>query len=1101
MTQGIADGVHAIASAPSDTAAAATTAAATAATSTAATAATADAPAAEGEDGRRSVGNPPSIGAMRMLRSFSDPSSRNAATAACTLPVTTEPAHLHSSAGAPSLASPAALKRKASSLSSNNLVMDAERQRAHDLLQRHTIVTGDAAGYVSLWHVREKAPIRTTNAHESPVVALLPLSAAPTPRSPPSSAAPSHAARAAVAVATPSAESPSLPADSAPGSAGAPPSLRAAKERWQRSAAAAATGEAVRGGVSRADPRLSALLVTACHEGHVKVWDTSGYKFMPLGAFQVEERGVTCAALRCTQTILLGFDHGAVQLWRLPELPTPQLFPDLADPAAQRERMEASWQLAPALCLGSAEPHAARVSSLSCAADGRIFLSASPSDHTVALWSLADFTPLRTFVFNQPPYHAVCLDPPTGFLAALGDSVEHVPLPDDTLPAPVDADAMDAALALLAATAATRPRRGGRHKPLKEVGAAGIAQLLCGSSGGATGGARAGASVVGSAVGDEELWAALDLAEALRAGYGDDDDDDEGEEEEEAAAAAAEAAAERGGAGERAAASADGGAKGKQRRPTAGRASARPARRSGGSRGVSRHPGVGKEGALSFVAGPVSVSSRPPTAVGSLDEVTIRMQKALLSLATKASEASLPPPPRPPPPQVLVAQSAPFIPPPSSLLGTYPAKLGLLLRAMKQSGAPYASPSADLARAESLARPRLPRSSSSEPHRPSTSDVALRPPPAGAPRPAGSVPPPPTALTPALPLPAPTRLKPSAAAARSPHSRNTRSRGGARPSAPDAAWWGGADPLGVPGPIPDPNCRRIVTTSAMPSSPEQPAAADGEVVRAPAALGGAVEADAAGGTGALAVCLERTDSTGSVEGEAMASPEAASPSDRSAELTAPPGANATTASWLADLVAELVSAVVHRASEPRPRRPRDAACAPSASPTTEVRIEHAEGAAAAAEGAAAAAEGAAAAAEPISAHHGAAAAASVAHGVVVEVSSPVAEPRARPQALDARSLEAANARLHNAVISHHYLDYPGRGLNVMSHVYRREGAAPTSSALAAGSPPLARPFTTPAESLPQAATASPSTFAAAQLAAESSAAAEGLQPLVSAEVY
>ena len=81
--------------------------------------------------------------------------------------------------------------------------------------------------------------------------------------------------------------------------------------------------------------------------------------------------------------------------------------------------------------------------------DGRLLLSAS-ADHTVTLWSLCDFTPTRTFVFSKAPSHAIPLEPEDfAFVAAVGDSLERVPLTEQMLPLAADRGAMDAAQLLM----------------------------------------------------------------------------------------------------------------------------------------------------------------------------------------------------------------------------------------------------------------------------------------------------------------------------------------------------------------------------------------------------------------------------------------------------------------------------------------------------------------------------------------------------------------------------------------------------------------------------------------------------------------------------
>ena len=79
----------------------------------------------------------------------------------------------------------------------------------------------------------------------------------------------------------------------------------------------------------------------------------------------------------------------------------------------------------------------------------------------MALWSLVDFSPLRTFVFSRPVSHVMCLDPPNAFVAALGEALELVPLQEEFLPPLADQAAMDAAQQLLTkeAVAATAKRK------------------------------------------------------------------------------------------------------------------------------------------------------------------------------------------------------------------------------------------------------------------------------------------------------------------------------------------------------------------------------------------------------------------------------------------------------------------------------------------------------------------------------------------------------------------------------------------------------------------------------------------------------------------
>ena len=183
------------------------------------------------------------------------------------------------------------------------------------------------------------------------------------------------------------------------------------------------------------------MVLSSCGRWH--------YRLKELGAFDTTlpgEAGVSCACLRSTHTLLVGYEHGAVQLWRLPEAPTAELEGG-GEPT--QEILEMRWNLQPALCLGSLEPHSGRVHSLTTSKDGRLLLSAS-ADHTVTLWSLCDFTPTRTFVFSKAPSHAIPLEPEDfAFVAAVGDSLERVPLTEQMLPLAADRSAMDAAQLLM----------------------------------------------------------------------------------------------------------------------------------------------------------------------------------------------------------------------------------------------------------------------------------------------------------------------------------------------------------------------------------------------------------------------------------------------------------------------------------------------------------------------------------------------------------------------------------------------------------------------------------------------------------------------------
>ena len=82
-----------------------------------------------------------------------------------------------------------------------------------------------------------------------------------------------------------------------------------ARRAWRRAGRAAASGVAVRGGTEREDPRLPSLFCSVCTDGKIMLWDAKDYGFNPLGSFSTPEGGVCCAALRSTQTIILGYEH------------------------------------------------------------------------------------------------------------------------------------------------------------------------------------------------------------------------------------------------------------------------------------------------------------------------------------------------------------------------------------------------------------------------------------------------------------------------------------------------------------------------------------------------------------------------------------------------------------------------------------------------------------------------------------------------------------------------------------------------------------------------------------------------------------------------
>ena len=238
-----------------------------------------------------------------------------------------------------------------------------------------------------------------------------------------------------------------------------------------------------------------------------------------------------------THTLLVGYEHGAVQLWRLPEAPTAELEGG-GEPT--QEILEMRWNLQPALCLGSLEPHSGRVHSLTTSKDGRLLLSAS-ADHTVTLWSLCDFTPTRTFVFSKAPSHAIPLEPEDfAFVAAVGDSLERVPLTEQMLPLAADRSAMDAAQLLMTREALRNaPKRQDAVEKIQGVSAKARKEEERARKAAKRGALSSRASsYLGSEYGDEEFWESLDLAFELRVGtdFGggggedgeDDDEDDEG---------------------------------------------------------------------------------------------------------------------------------------------------------------------------------------------------------------------------------------------------------------------------------------------------------------------------------------------------------------------------------------------------------------------------------------------------------------------------------------------------------------------------------------------------------------------------------------------
>jgi hypothetical protein len=156
-----------------------------------------------------------------------------------------------------------------------------------------------------------------------------------------------------------------------------------AKKAWLRTGKAATY-------VAAEDWRVDTVVVSVGADGSVRLYDTSGFKFTPVGAFNVGSAyEVTAAALRSARTLLVGFENGTVELWQLP---------DWRETGTSRQRR--------AVQIGSSLMHAGRITSFSCTKDLRYFLTSS-ADSTVVMWNLARFTPVHTFSFSKPAAHAL----------------------------------------------------------------------------------------------------------------------------------------------------------------------------------------------------------------------------------------------------------------------------------------------------------------------------------------------------------------------------------------------------------------------------------------------------------------------------------------------------------------------------------------------------------------------------------------------------------------------------------------------------------------------------------------------------------------------
>ena len=451
-------------------------------------------------------GMPPAAGSIVVLWSFHDPNCAWQAVTACLLPTALNP--------------------------SGQAVADRRSQkRADELLSGYTIVTGGANGYLSLWHVHEANVVRTVAAHiDSAVVAVLPLRAAPKVHAeaagaPPASealpvrqaapAVPMNAgqpagqpvAKAAHALQASAAPAPELTHAGLPeehlhqlrmfAGAGAGAGASAdeaavdgtpvAKKAWLR------TGKAVTY-VAAEDSRFDSVVVSVAADGSVRLYDTSGFKFTQVGAFNVGSAyEVTAAALRSARTLLVGFENGTVELWQLP---------DWRETGTSRQRR--------AVQIGSLLTHAGRITSFSCTKDLRYFLTSS-ADSTVVMWNLARFTPVHTFSFSKPAAHALSLSTNSAFLTALGDGMEEVPFASELLPPPVD-------FAILSEADREFARRVAEieSQEMADVAQKALDKAALLNSVGVT--ATSAAAFLGPEFADDEFFAALDRADAQRGG-------------------------------------------------------------------------------------------------------------------------------------------------------------------------------------------------------------------------------------------------------------------------------------------------------------------------------------------------------------------------------------------------------------------------------------------------------------------------------------------------------------------------------------------------------------------------------------------------------
>ena len=362
-------------------------------------------------------------------------------------------------------------------------------------LSQHLVISGDTLGHLSLWHVGAgyDGVLRSTPAHDAPLLALLPLCDLPyhaphqaprrrtsqRPHGPPADADSLAAAVAEVEAEAEAEESVALPAL---------PAL------------------------------LSTLLVSLCVEGSARLWDLTGARLLPLASFATSQPGLASACLRDTSSLLLGFEHGGLELWRLPQPAVDKAAAEKAAaekeaaakaasaagaPAARERRASkgeferherrasvggiagareaaaaaaaaaaaVAQAMAAAACLLSQEPHYDRVTAFCRSPDASTFVSAS-CDATVILWlasSSADSllpsgklnsspglpVALRTLTFELPVAAVLCLAPSAAFCATSsggwdvlltqGSSVQLVNIPaEDTVlaPAPLNVPAL-----------------------------------------------------------------------------------------------------------------------------------------------------------------------------------------------------------------------------------------------------------------------------------------------------------------------------------------------------------------------------------------------------------------------------------------------------------------------------------------------------------------------------------------------------------------------------------------------------------------------------------------------------------------------------------